>query len=228
MARREGSGWSRTWGSVATLAFALHLGAALYELVVVFPLWSVDLPKSAAAWAAMNARPDSSRVFTPLLLAVVFSTAMAWISGLSTRGWRRGWLTLALVAAAASAEIAWMQLLPVERELFGPAALGEGNGAVVIGLAGDWLRWSGARMAALLAGAYFAWSAQLSGGLAAFAGSPESAPDAGPEGRRPRRRSRDFSLGDLDEPEVTFGDEAPNAREQWRRSLPPRRRTAKK
>ena len=232
MSRREGSGWSRTWASVAMLAFALHLGAALYELVVVYPLWSHDLPKSVAAWTAMNARPDSTRVFTPLVVAILFSTGMAWISGITTRGWRRGWLTLALLAAAGSAQLTWLQVLPVERELFGPAALGAGTEAIVIGLTGDWIRWSAIRLVVLLAGAWLVWTAQLSGGVSdsgrGTAPLPEPGPDRRGSGRGKERRRPEFSLGDLAEPEVSFGDETPNARDQWRRSLPPRRRTAKK
>lgn len=228
MATREGSGWSRTWGAVAMLAFALHLGAALYELVVVFPLWSADLPKSAAAWAAMTSRPDSSRLFTPLVIAIVFSTAMAWISGLFTRGWRRAWLTLALAAAGATVMIAVTEVSPVERELFGPAALGDGNGALVVGLAGDWIRVSAMRMAALAAGAWFAWRAQATTSAPGFARDAEPLPGGRAEGRRGARRPREFSLGDLAEPEISFGDDSPNPRRQWQGSLPARRRTAKK
>lgn len=213
---------------MATLAFALYLGAALYDLVVVWPLWGSDLPKSAAAWAATSARPQPMRLFTPLATAILFSTTMAWISGITTRGWRRAWLTLALFAAAATAQVTWMQLLPVERELFGPAALGSGTDALVMGLAGDWIRWSAIRVAVLLAGAWTAGMAQLSGGaVEASSGRPPTR-EAAPPGRARKRDSPEFSLGDLAEPEVSFGDEAPNPRDQWRRSLPPRRRTAKK
>jgi len=209
-------------------AFALHLGAALYEMVVVFPLWSGDLPNSATAWAAMTSRPDSSRVFLPLLIAIVFSTAMAWISGIFTRGWRRAWLTLALVAAGATVMVSVTEVSPVERELFGPAALGDGNDALVVGLAGDWIRVSAMRMAALAAGAWFAWCAQLAGGATSPARSAAPAPEAAASGRRGARRARDFSLGDLAEPEISFGDDAPNPRQQWQRSLPRRRPTAEK
>lgn len=216
---------------MATLAFALHLGAALYDVVVIHPLWSADLPKSVTAWAAMASRPDPMRVFTPLVVAILFSTGMAWISGITTRGWRRAWLTLAVVAAAATAQLTWMQVLPVERELFGPAALGAGTDAVIVGLTGEWIRWSAVRIAVLLAGTWVAAMAQLAGGVAQHETSQAGAAEGPPRrpGARARRgAARDFSLGDLAEPEISFGDEAPDPREQWRRSLPPRRRTAKK
>lgn len=213
---------------MARLAFALYLGAALYDFVVIHPLWSSELPKSVTTWAAMSARPDPMRLFTPLVIAILFSTGMAWISGLTTRGWRRGWLTLTLLAAAATAQMTWMQVLPVERELFGPAALGAGTDAVITGLTGDWIRWSAIRLAVLLTGTWLAGMAQFAGGVTIDSPSTAATPEPSPRGRTRKRPAREFSLGDLSEPEIFFGDEPPDPREQWRRSLPPRRRTAKK
>ena len=60
MAAREGSWWSRGWGVVALVAFAVYLGAAIYEAAVVAPLWSLSPPASVSAWAALKIRPDSS------------------------------------------------------------------------------------------------------------------------------------------------------------------------
>lgn len=228
MSQLEGSGWSRTWGSVALLAFGLHLGASLYDAVVVFPLWSGDLPKSVTAWATMDARPDPSRLFTPLVAAIVFATAMAWISGLSARGSRRWWLTLALVAACGLASVTLAQVMPVERELFGPAAFGEGDRALLVGLVGDWMRVSAIRMAVLAAGAWLTWRAQLAGSATWPSRGAEPAADRGSAPRRGARRPREFSLGDPSEPEIALGDDPANPRRQWQGSLPRRRRTAKK
>ncbi len=221
---REGSLWSRAWGALAVLAFAVHLGAAVYEAAVVAPLWSLAPPASVAAWASLETRPDSSQLFQTLVAIVAIATSMAWISGISDRGWRRWWLTLALVCAGSLVAVVVMLVMPVERALFGTAALGNRDAAGVVALTGDWVRAASLRMAALLVGAWAAYRAQVTGALGAsraYADDAEAAPGSG-------RRARDFSFGDEPDEEITLGEEAANPRERWRSSLPPRRRTAKK
>jgi len=229
MATREGNWWSRAWGAVALAAFAAYFGAAIYEAAVVAPLWSLDPPKSVEAWKAVTVRPDSSSLFEPLAVVVVVATMMAWISGLATRGWRRWWLTLAMVAAAAVAAVTLVLVLPAERELFGPGA-DEGNAATVVAWTGEWIRAAAMRLAALLVGMWSLGRAQLAGGSAyARRAAGSEAFTIGTDGPPVRvRRTREFSFGDDDRPEITLGDEAENPRERWRRSLPGNRRTAKK
>src|SRR3990167_2245359 len=86
---REGSWWSRTWGWVALVGFALHLGGALYEATGGAPLWPSSAPASVTAWAASPLRVDSSGLFHPLVSLILTATTIAWISSLTTPGRRR-------------------------------------------------------------------------------------------------------------------------------------------
>ena len=221
MLEREGSVWSRAWGALAVLAFAVHLGAAVYEAAVIAPLWSLTPPESVAAWAALKIRPDSSQLFNALTAIVAISTAMALISGISERGWRRWWLTLALVCAGSLVAIAVIFVTPVERALFGSNALGGREGAGVVSLTGEWVRAAALRMAALVVGAWASHRAQLAGGTLRVAADARETPSG-------RRRARDFSFGDEPDEEMTLGEDAVNPRDRWVSSLPRRRRTAKK
>jgi len=229
MAVREGSWWSRGWGVVALVAFAVHLGAAVYEAAVIAPLWSLSPPASVSAWVALQGRPDSSTLFDPLVAVIVVATTMAWISGIAERGWRRWWLTLALLCAAALAAVVVVLVTPCERSLFGAASLGERDAAAVIALTGDWMRAAASRCAALLVGAWAAYRAQLAGMLgqapAAALREVRSGASTLPSGGR---RAREFAFGDEAEDEVALGDEPANPRDRWRASLPRRRGTGKK
>jgi len=231
MAVREGNWWSRAWGVVSVAAFAVHFGAAVYEAAVIAPLWCLDPPKSVSAWLTLAHRPDSSALFHPLGAVIVVATAMSWISGLTTRGWRRWWLTLAFAAAAAFAATTVVLVMPCERQLFGAVALGDADGARIVALTGDWIRAAAFRLAALLVGFWAAYRAQVAGMVADLPTAQRAADfELGPveRGRGATSRGHEFSLGDDGRPEVALGDEASNPRERWRGSLPARRRTAKK
>jgi hypothetical protein len=229
VASREGNWWSRSWGAVALAAFAVHLGAAVYEAVVIAPLWSVDPPKTVTAWNALALKPDSSTLFEPLVAVLVVATSMAWMSGIGTRGWRRWWLTLSLLAAGGVAATTLLFVMPAERELFGAGALA-GNAATIIAWTGDWMRAALMRMGALLVGMWSLYRAQLSGtsSSAERVAGEESLAQTPPGGASRLRRAREFSFGDEPDSEISLGDEAENPRQRWRRSLPGHRRTAKK
>lgn len=224
VAGREGSLWSRTWGALAVLAFAVHLGAAVYEAAVIAPLWSLTPPESVAAWAKLDRRPDSSQLFHALAATIAITTAMAWISGVSERGWRRWWLSLSLACAGGLVFVVVMFLTPVERSLFGTAAIGGRDAAGVVALTGDWVRAAAMRMVLLLVGAWASYRAQIAG-VRGGARAPVFEEDDAPTGGR---RAREFSFGDEPDEEMSLGDDAMNPRERWVSSLPAGRRTAKK
>jgi hypothetical protein len=224
MAGREGSLWSRTWGALAVLAFAVHFGAAVYEAVVIAPLWSLTPPGSVAAWAKLDNRPDSSQLFHALTATIAITAAMAWVSGISERGWRRWWLSLALACAGGLVFVVVMFLTPVERALFGAAAIGGRDAAGVVALTGDWVRAAAMRMIVLLVGAWASYRAQVAGirgGVREGVLEEDEAPSGG-------RRAREFSFGDEADDEMSLGEDARNPRERWVSSLPAGRRTAKK
>jgi hypothetical protein len=224
MAEREGSLWSRAWGALAVLAFAVHLGAAVFEAAVVAPLWSLSPPASVIAWARLELRPDASQLFQTLVALIAIAAAMAWISGISVRGWRRWWLTLAFACSCTLVAIVVMLVTPVERALFGAASQTAHDSAELVSLTGEWVRAASLRMAALVVGAWAAYRAQVAGLVGARHAAvfeDDEAPEAG-------RRVRDFAFGDEPDEEMSLGDDARNSRERWRSSLPASRRTAKK
>jgi hypothetical protein len=220
MAEREGSWWSRGWGTVAVLAFAIYLGASVYEAAVIAPLWTLEPPASVTAWVALKTKPDPSMLYQALTAILIVSTAMAWISGISERGWRRWWLTLALTCAGSIVAIHVTFLTPIEDTLFGAGARNEKDAAQLLALTGDWVRAAAMRMAALLIGAWAAYRAQLAGML----GRAYSPAGAGVWDDAP---AREFSLGDEPGEEISLGDDG-NPRQRWMGSLPAGRRTAKK
>jgi len=226
MSMREGSWWSRSWGTLALAAFALHLGATAYEDAILAPLWLGDPPSSVTAWRDLALRPDSSNLFQALTVIILVTTAMSWMSGLSARGWRRWWLTLSLACAVALAAVTYLFVVPSERWLFGDGAK-NANDAVVVAWTGEWLRAAVMRAAALVAGAWSLYRAQLS--VVAYAVAVEADFELGisPPAARPRR-VREFVFGDEQGPEITIPEDTINPRQRWRGSLPGPRRTAKK
>lgn len=225
VAVREGNWWSRAWGAVAVLGYVLLLGAAAYEAALVAPLWTLSPPDSVREWVASPSRPDSSALFQPLAAVTVFATAMAWMSGLLERGWRRWWLTLSLCGAGGLAAVTVLQILPCERDLFGAASLGDRDAAAVISLTNEWIRAASLRIAALVVGGWAAYRAQLAGMLGDIPAARRAASAAAASSAR---SARDFAFGDDDGPEIALGEDAPGPRERWRGSLQGRRRTAKK
>src|SRR5690348_9127427 len=139
MAMHEGSWWSRSWGAIALVAYAIHLGATVYEDAVVAPLWFADPPASVTAWRALALHPDSADLFHALTAIIVIATTMSWLSGISARGWRRWWLTLSLASAGALAFVTLMFVAPSEQWLFGAGAR-TANDAAIVAWTGDWLR----------------------------------------------------------------------------------------
>ncbi len=230
---REGSWWSRAWGWVALVAFALHLGAALYEATVIAPLWTASPPASVSAWAASPLRVDSSGLFHPLVSLIFTATTITWISALTTRGRRRWWLTLAEGCALGLAWVVVVDLIPLERELFSVAADPEraaaAGDAALVASTGDWVRAAALRLAALALGVFAAHRAHLAGfsvGVATAASDDEfefPAARGGRGGRSPTGRSgRDFSLGDDEEDEEFVVDEVASSRSRRGKAAPPR------
>lgn len=215
------------------LGLALYLGAAVYDAAVVAPLWVLAPPDSVRTWALLQTRPDSTFLFQSLTAVVVIASTMAWMLGITERGGRRWWLTLTLASVAGLAVVVVRLVMPCERMLFGAAGLDESSPAVVVALAGDWIRGSGLRLAALVVGTWAAYRAQLAGMLAqspssVIARASRSAlkPASRSAGGTPR--NSDFAFGDEADEDDDEPRETPEARRRWRSSLPRRRRTAKK
>lgn len=84
---------------ISVIAWSLWFGGLMYEMVVIFPLWSFALPKSIIQW---NSRPqfviNPPRYFAPAALTCVLSSLGAFIAA-----WKVGknWLWHLISAASA-------------------------------------------------------------------------------------------------------------------------------
>lgn len=81
------------------VALSLQMGAGLYEMRVVTPLWSASPPASVRAWNADGARAIEPRAkfwryCTPL---VGLTAALALVAGLTKGGRERKWLVASAV-----------------------------------------------------------------------------------------------------------------------------------
>jgi len=157
MATVAGS-WSRLWGTLSAAAFWVGLGAEVFDLVVIAPLWTAAPPLSVKTWAELALRPQPERFFVPFAAVLMLATLLAWLSGLGVRGSRRWWLTLAMLASLVVVWASAIELGPNERALASAAVRDELS---LIALAETWLRWSLLRLGALVVGSYAAQRGRL-------------------------------------------------------------------
>jgi hypothetical protein len=143
--------------SVAALAFGIHLGAAIYETVVITPLWAAAPPQSVRGFnpvAEFAVHPLSYKIPAVSVLAVV-SLALMLIA-ISTR--IHYWMLLAGGIGTLIAAGTILHAIPLLRELV--VSHGEGlTDAQIVTQVEAWLLWSRIRIAGLLV----AWAATLAG-----------------------------------------------------------------
>lgn len=82
---------------IAVAAWGFWLGGLIYEMVVMIPLWSANLPQSVIEF---NSRPDyrlnPTRFYIPIVLTLILSSLLATILNWKSRN-HRIWLILSTV-----------------------------------------------------------------------------------------------------------------------------------
>ena len=80
---------------ISVVAWGFWLGGLMYEMVVIMPLWSANLPNTVLEW---NARPNfvlnPTRFYLPIVITLILSSLLAmvlnWKSS-NQRLWLIGW-----------------------------------------------------------------------------------------------------------------------------------------
>ena len=140
------------------ITFSLQMGAGLYEMRVVTPLWSNSPPESVHEWNVETRytilpRESFWRYCTP---AVGLTAIGALISGWGLRGKRRKWLLLATLPVIAMVFVTYAYFAPTLAEMLGKG--GEGlSDQQLIEKVNQWLALSRLRAAVYT----FAWLSAL-------------------------------------------------------------------
>lgn len=134
---------------LATLVLAIHTGAALYEMMVVTPLWASDPPQSlrgfnAAAEYAIE--PLSYKMPAIAVLAFVSFAALSVAFGL-TAG--RAWALLAGVLGLAIAAATFLYAFPILRRTIETSGAGLTDAQIVEDVHA-WITWSRIRITVLI------------------------------------------------------------------------------
>ena len=102
----------------AVIAWSFWLGGLLYEIIVITPLWSANLPNSVLEW---NARPNfvvnPTRFYIPIVVTVILSSLLGMILS-----WKSGngrlWLLLSTVCGIAAFVFTLVYFFPKNDVLF--------------------------------------------------------------------------------------------------------------
>lgn len=144
------------WISVA--AWSLWFGGLMYEMAVVTPLWSANLPNSAVEW---NSRPNFMLIPTPFYAPIAVTTILSALLA-AIFGWKSGnrkvWLILSTVCAAATLAFTLIYFFPKNEVLFHNQNTGL-SGEEITAIGNAWLRANYLRVAIMIIGFFAALKA---------------------------------------------------------------------
>ncbi len=123
---------------ITVVAWGFWLGGLIYEMVVIMPLWSANLPNSVIEW---NARPNfivnPTRFYIPTVLTLILgslaATVLNWKSGN-----RRIWLILSTVCVITAFAFTVVYFFPKNDILFRNQSIGL-SGAEISAIAYAWI-----------------------------------------------------------------------------------------
>lgn len=152
-------GWIFLWISV--IAWALWFGALMYEMNVVTPLWSGNLPQSAVEW---NSRPNFMLIptpyYVPVALTTILSSLLAAILGWKTEN--RILLALSFICAIGTLAFTLTYFFPRNEVLFLNKNTGL-SGEEITAIAKSWINANYIRVAIMAIGFFAALKAFRSG-----------------------------------------------------------------
>ena len=140
------------------VALSLQMGAGLYEMRVVTPLWSASPPASVRAWNADGARAIEPRAkfWRYCTAAVGLTAALALVSALTEGGRRRKWVVASAVTVIVLVFVTYVYFAPTLAVLLERRGAGLSDEQVVERV-GSWLWLGRVRAAAYV----LAWLAAL-------------------------------------------------------------------
>lgn len=140
---------------IAVAAWGFWLGGLMYEMVVLMPLWSANLPQSVLEW---NSRPDfvinPTRFYLPIVITLILSSFLATILNRKS-GNQRLWLIISTVCAIAAFVFTIIYFFPKNDVLFRNQNAGL-SGAEITAIANAWIRANWIRFGMMIVGFFAA------------------------------------------------------------------------
>ncbi len=143
---------------IAVAAWGFWLGGLIYEMVVIMPLWSANLPNSVIEW---NSRPNfvvnPTRFYIPIVLTLILSSALATILRWKSRN-QRIWLILSTVCVITAFVFTIIYFFPKNDVLFRNQGAGL-SGEEITATANAWIRANWIRLGIMIVGFFAALKA---------------------------------------------------------------------
>lgn len=140
---------------IAVIAWSFWLGGLIYEMVVIMPLWSANLPNSVLEW---NARPNfvvnPTRFYLPIVITVILSSLLGMILSWKTSN-QRLWLILSTVCGVTAFVFTLIYFFPKNDVLFRNQNAGL-SGEEITAIAHAWLSANYVRAAIMAIGLFSA------------------------------------------------------------------------
>ncbi len=149
---------------ISVVAWSLWFGGLMYELVVITPLWSFNLPESAIEW---NSRSQYAIIPTKFYAPVAIVTISASLLGmiLSWKSNSRWWLIISTVCAIVTLVFTLIYFFPKNEVLFHNHTAGL-SGEEITAIGNAWVRGNWVRIGIMALGFFSA--------LKAFEGSSKN------------------------------------------------------
>jgi len=143
---------------IAVAAWGFWLGGLIYEIVVIIPLWSANLPNSVLEW---NSRPNfvanPTRFYIPIVLTLILSSLLATILNWKSRN-QRLWLILSTVCVITAFVFTLVYFFPKNDVLFRNQISGL-SGEEITAIAHAWIQANYFRLGIMIVGFFAALKA---------------------------------------------------------------------
>lgn len=143
---------------IVVVAWGFWLGGLIYEMVVITPLWSANLPNSVIEW---NSRPNfvvnPTRFYIPTVLSLILSSLLATILNWKSNN-QRIWLILSTVCVISAFVFTLIYFFPKNDILFRNQIIGL-SGAEISAIAYAWIWANWIRLLMMLVGFFAALKA---------------------------------------------------------------------
>lgn len=143
---------------IAVIAWGFWLGGLIYEMVVIIPLGSANLPNSVLEW---NARPNfavnPTSFYLPTVITLILSSLLATVLNWKSRN-QRIWLILSTVCVITAFVFTLLYFFPKNDVLFRNQVSGL-SGDEITAIANAWIRGNYLRVVMLIVGFFSALKA---------------------------------------------------------------------